>query len=271
MVGADLVAGGNGPVKKIEEFAWRQGDVLPSELAATITLDAQPLEGGSREFGYIVTGDCNVLHDDLVEEPVVEVLIGRVIDAPNGNYTNGKNPRRLHIGAARAGELVTLEFLAARRGSLLRRTLATARPGDGPILSQAGRLLLANWWAGGRYLRPSFPNAFNERVRRANARNRIEKLLKPHRDRILGVFVVVHPDVELKSDQDYVVILRMVITDEANDDSDSRDLIDDTVYGPLIELLRTGTGIQVSDHDLQSESEFSFADYRRMRRFEWIT
>jgi hypothetical protein len=267
MEGADS-PDGNATVKKIEELAWRQGSILPSELIAPLRFDAGLLPDGQYEFGYIVTGDCNVLHHDLVEEPVVEVIVGTVVEEANGTYTNGKNPRRLHIGAVADGKQVTLEFRAARRASLQRETLATARPGNGPTLSEAGRLLLANWWAGGRYLRPSFPNAFNDRVRQADKKRRIERLLKPHREHILGVFVVVYPDAELTSNEDYTVVLRMVITDEADSDPACRDSIDNDAYGPLIDLLRTGTGIQVSDDDLQSESDFTYADYRRMLRFE---
>ena len=268
MDGADSPIDDNAVVKRIKEHAWRQGSVLPSSLVTRLLLDSGPSADHQQEFGYVVTGDCNVLHNDLVDEPVVEILTARVVAEANGTYTNGKNPRRLHVGASLAGNPITLEFRAAGRASLSRRSLATTPPGEGPVLSETGRLLLANWWAGGRYLRPSFPNSFNARVGRANRKNRVEKLLKPHRDDILGVFVVVYPDTELGADQDYTLILRMVVTDTAYDNEECRDSIDNGAYGPLIDFLTTGTGIQVKDHLLQSESDFKFADYRRMHRLE---
>src|ERR1700739_1372246 len=86
-------------VSTIRAHGLRLGKCLPPALAACVRIEGGAAVDMQSELAYLVTGDCNILHEDLREEPTIDVLLASPIAEPNGNFTNGKNPRRLHLVA----------------------------------------------------------------------------------------------------------------------------------------------------------------------------
>lgn len=257
----------NGMAQAIVQRDWRQGSTLPPSLYEHIVSSTGTVPGSAIGTAFILTGDCNIVHHDFDVEPTIEVLWATAASAVDGNYTQRKNPRVLHIELG-GGNPGTLEFRVTQHGRISRAHLADADPSTTPNLTTDQRRLLAEWWAVGRYLRSSFPDAFNRRLSAVNGKKKIlENLLKGHRDDILGVFVKIKPDLELPVDRSYDVILRMVLTSDA--DRTRRDSIEAQCYEPFLDNLQAANGLNVIDDDLLSEEDFPYSDSRRMHRLEY--
>lgn len=258
------------PTARIVEYGWRQGCVLPPSMFHALRVDGDWTPDPSVDIAVVLTGDCNVQHHDLSHEPVVDVVCGRVVPDSNGNYTNRKHPRVLHLTIAGREAPAVVEFVAWRRATLVRLALAEAPPSESPPLTAPARRMLADWWAIGRYQRSSFPNAFNKRFQIANGKKRVfEHLMKEMRDEVLAVYLIVVPDEDLPPEKDYRVILRVVLTEEASEDPATLARVEKQFYEPFFDQLNGAEGIDVVDHNLLSEKHFPMSDFRRMARLEF--
>ena len=84
------------------ETPWRQGHVLCAK--ARVALELRHADADATCV-VVISHDCDLASDDLDAEPHVEVIIGRVVSAPNGNFSWGKAPRTLHLPMQRNGGL----------------------------------------------------------------------------------------------------------------------------------------------------------------------
>src|SRR3990172_2077040 len=75
-------------VKEISQRKWSRGSIL----ASTGTINSLP----KGEY-VVISHDCDILHHSLDDEPNIEVMRLKAIPSVDGNFTNGKNIRKLHI------------------------------------------------------------------------------------------------------------------------------------------------------------------------------
>jgi hypothetical protein len=73
---------------------WRQGHVLPAASARELGLVHN--EADDDPVALVISHDCDIVASND-KEPDCEVIPGRHIELPDGNFTNAKNPRRLHL------------------------------------------------------------------------------------------------------------------------------------------------------------------------------
>lgn len=91
------------------DTAWQQGFVLNKASATQLGLIHPDAKDDT--LVVIISHDCDLL-EPLAIEPNCEVILGRKIDSINGLYTNGKNPRRLHLSfSAGSADVVSLHQL----------------------------------------------------------------------------------------------------------------------------------------------------------------
>ncbi len=137
---------------------WRQGKFLANATAAELGLT----DGGPDALVIVVTHDCDLTQ--LPEsEPTIEIVIGRQIEKEsfNGNFSNAKNARKLHLPIEGANKPY-LELIAARKQSIDKTSLLNQLPA--PIeLSEQSKTTLGRWLAK-RYRRSAFPDAFETRL-----------------------------------------------------------------------------------------------------------
>ncbi|MEA3087179.1 MAG: hypothetical protein QOC89_4876 [Paraburkholderia sp.] len=79
----------------------------------------------------VVSHDSDLANDNLDAEPDVEVIVGRLVATPNGNFSWGKAPRTLHLSMTRDGGLVTVELIATSKRLIPKRELAQFEPDSG--------------------------------------------------------------------------------------------------------------------------------------------
>jgi len=141
-----------------------------------------------------VSHDCDLAQDPN-SEPAVEVIIGRRVDAADGNFTHGKNPRRLHVSAVEAGAAICVELTATARRSIPKQDLAGHAPSATILIDPTGRNTL-QYWLAARYRRSAFPDAFDNYLTETGIARRMAKILEPLGNHILAVFFDVDGGIE---------------------------------------------------------------------------
>ena len=108
------------------ETPWRQGHVLCEE--ALTALDLRHAVDAGATCTVVISHDCDLANADLNAEPDVEVIVGRVVTAADGNFSWGKAPRKLHLPMQRDGNTVTVELVATGKRLVPKGALAKFKP-----------------------------------------------------------------------------------------------------------------------------------------------
>ncbi len=134
----------------------------------------------------VISHDCDIASDPNTE-PLIEAIAGAKVTGPNGNFTNGKNPRRLHLAATESGTIIWIELAAGARLTIHKADLAKHTPCPKTSLSPANRNRLQAWLAA-RYRRSGFPDKFDLQLSNTGVYERLTKILRPLDDHIIAVF-----------------------------------------------------------------------------------
>lgn len=170
---------------------WRQGLWLSAESVQALGL----LSGESAEelAVIVISHDCD-LAQNPESEPVVEVIVGRVVAKANGTYTNTKNLRRLHLPCTAGTRQVTVELnatdkrLVAKRASDVTHGLAGHVP-EPSVRLRPEELRILQMWLAARYRRAAFPDEFDRRLKdETKLAERLGRLFKTTGFHISAVF-----------------------------------------------------------------------------------
>ena len=91
------------------QIPWRHGHVLTAETVTALRLLPQA-ETPDSVVVLIISHDCDIASDPSIE-PIVEAIGGTKVAGADGNFTNGKNPRRLHLAATESGTTIWIELV----------------------------------------------------------------------------------------------------------------------------------------------------------------
>ncbi|WP_315787013.1 MULTISPECIES: hypothetical protein [unclassified Bradyrhizobium] len=142
------------------QTTWEQGRILSA--ASVVRLGLAP-SGQDGVVAVLISHDCDVI-ESAANEPFCEILVGRKIEAPNGNFTNGKSPRRLHLVFSGGAEHLTVEFFAADKQTVRKEALLAETPDEAVRLTGDEHYTLQSWLAA-RYYRPIFADEFDRRLK----------------------------------------------------------------------------------------------------------
>ncbi|WP_192983354.1 hypothetical protein [Pseudomonas sp. EggHat1] len=163
---------------------WRQGYLLQPETVRELEL--APNLPPEKVAAVIASHDCDLAQPPDTE-PFVEVVLGTFLDgAPNGNYTNCKNLRRLHVGFSATGEEVHVEIDTNRRALIPKDAVDNPRHGLSEHLPSPSHRMtnrehgVFQRWLAARYRRAAFPDEFDRRLKEET--KIAEKLAKAFKD-----------------------------------------------------------------------------------------
>lgn len=177
--------------------AWRQGSVLPKEACAALNL--QYGNGDAQIVAVVVSHDCDLAQDPL-QEPEVELMLGRVIDKPDGNCTHAKNPRKLHLEFDGESAFIG-EFVATAKCSVKKDLLLPCFSPDPACHLRPENHNALQFWLASRYRRSAFPDEFDRRLTsETGLSQKIAKIIKQHGVHLSGIFFDVDEGQEVKRD-----------------------------------------------------------------------
>ena len=152
----------------IRQQGWRQGAVLGDALVADL-VDRGMLLSGYREGNplcMVVSQTCDLIHDSFEAEPNFWMLPAWPMPGPkpDGSLTNAKNPRRYQFTLDNGEGATVYDSPIYGLTSLDRALLADHAPSNTKIPPEELKKLLH--WITLRFIRPAFPDAFNDRLRK---------------------------------------------------------------------------------------------------------
>ncbi|MDD5037618.1 MAG: hypothetical protein PHE55_23055 [Methylococcaceae bacterium] len=235
-----------------QNTSYRQGSVLSSDV---VVCCLEITNGG--QFAVVISHDCDIANN-AEKEPFVEVIIAQAISRMDGNCSQAKNPRLLHIEFTRHDQPCSMELSATEKRTISKFDLIDSAPDSSFSLSDSNRQILSRWLAA-RYRRHAFPDALNRRLGQA-----FEKNLKKSTDEILAVFIDYQPrNEELPENEPYELWV-YVVADTAKLGSIEKAK---TVARAFKETLGKQKGLDIVECDAVTDAEFTLADTRRTFEF----
>lgn len=239
--------------------------MLPREL---VPEGALPRSVTADSKLIVISHDCDLVNPSLEAEPYVEIVVARpkTSDQRNSLLFYGKNPRRVQFFAQEAGDRRLYEINIHEKFRLDRRILGAGTRDKTISIGPEDILVLAKW-AMRRYHRPSLPSAFQNRISSAIKGKLCRKLEKDGED-VLSVYLGLNKLEELKPEEPYLALLRIVVAPEVLED-DEREKRVIGVVSEVRKLLAQCPGITIEDADVASEAEITLQDLRHLVRWDF--
>ncbi len=259
----------------VAQRGWQTGSVLPADLlpqlAPYLTRPGQAATAVGADDWLVVTSQtCDILASRLDAEPYVEVLHCRpVAGKPRKGRRDLQSTRYLDFRPNRAthAELVLAAHAIVDRFIIPRELLAAYAPDPARRLSDVASRRVLDWYAL-RAKRPSWPNAFVDRI--SGAKDALEDALATLVDEIAEVRVAIEEnDVELEPGQPYHVAVCFVVDETIwNTDADGRAAIYEA-FSRFVGELAACEGIEVNDELSQVISGGEFRWQAAQLTDEW--
>ncbi len=251
---------------------WRQGHLLGNDAIEALRLHhAVPPD---QTLVIVASHDCD-LAQAPEGEPVVEVVVGRLVTEKDGNCTHAKNARKLHVEFAGAA-VFWAEFEATAKLSIDKRALNDFVPRPEARLSPENHAIFQMWLAS-RYRRSAFPDEFERRlIKELKLHEKIAKAVKPHGELIAGVFFDVDEGAEVTRDgPDDIYTLDITILHTADPDFGAGERAADTAAkaietafkDKLFDPTKTWQHIELRSCDRVSESVLTYQQFRQLKRW----
>jgi hypothetical protein len=250
---------------------WRQGHLLSADAVEALGL-SHPT-ASERTLAIVASHDCD-LAQAPINEPFVELLIGRTVDELDGNFTHAKVPRRLHLMLG--DEVPCLaEFEATAKVSIAKEALGEFAPRSESYLSPEGASTF-QFWLASRYRRSAFPDEFEQRLKHQKLADKISKALKPHGDLISGIFFDVDEGREVtREGAEDLYTLDIYVLHPAEPDfakaeaaaTRSVEVISKAFTERLFNPTRTWRYIELRACEVVGESVLTYQQFKQLKRW----
>lgn len=250
---------------QLEEAGWRQGSVVnPLDLQHLLDSIGIPYEVDL--VLLLASQSCDIANNNVESDPYIELSVARRIEGAKGHLTHNKNPRILHTYITcrmSNGEVSTeenLELKAFEKIAIPKEKLVGLLP-DLDSLLEDRQLQSYVAWLAARYSRPALPTAFNNRIRVADPKGKLRDKAKKSNAHLVGIYVEILPDAEIKDDESYSVNLLGLLPAGFVGDSNKAE----NAINAYAEILRNA-GMEVVSA-IHTEDHISLASIKRFKRF----
>ena len=162
---------------------WRQAHLLTDEAFKGLFDDIDDRDA----IGVVISHSCDLAQSSEAE-PSVEVIVGRIVAAPDGNFSHAKNARTLHVAAdLEQGGTAYVELRATNKRIVGKDRLADYAPDTRRTIPSVERDTLQRWLAA-RYRRSAFPDEFDRRLSDCGIPAKLSKILAPLGREIVCLF-----------------------------------------------------------------------------------
>lgn len=201
----------------IKGNGWALGKIFSNKSASSICSLIREEHKGDNCIFIAVTHDCSVIIPSLINEPFLEYLAVKQIDKENGQFTNARNIRRLHLEIEQNGEVAWYEATMAMRGFVCREKIVECLTDDRYSLTTESLNILKRWLAN-RYISQTFPDRFNQ-LTNSLVKGSKSPLIKAFNTNVgkacHSIFISLTPDNrDLIEDESYGVVIALLFRDE---------------------------------------------------------
>ncbi|ARG38648.1 hypothetical protein ACXLRP_003443 [Acinetobacter baumannii] len=249
----------------MEEKGWLQGCIIYGEDLAIINkLLMDPLP----EDAVLVAASqsCDIAN---LSEPYIEFSIGTVIPKIDGNFTFNKNPRKLHLSFEHElnGNISELkvELIASKKIQIEKECLPkTFEPNQSFALTAHNIGIYVDWLAS-RYKRPALPTQFDRRFDDAWRKKKRLKQSESVSEFLIGIYIKIYPEIELKTEPYDVQLLALVVPDLAREQFSHIE----NLLKQYVESMREAGFILDTEQPFRitTEAKISVATLKQFKRF----
>lgn len=253
-------------MSRLTGIKWRQGDILSltnfPKCNLAITTD-DPL-------AVAISHSCDICSD----EPAIEFVSAKIATEGDGNYTNAKHLRKLHLPIHSEDKQLILELIANNKFAIQKHELSGIEPTANFVLNEAQRKILQEWLSA-RYKRHALPDALQARL--DPVFDFLEKQGKKNSDKVLGYWINYDPvNDELPSDQTYDFFLYIVYLSDNPEWRLQAEAIVHLIkenFSILVQKTINLGKVKLVDCRAYSEEEFTIKDQRRTihYRFDYLS
>jgi hypothetical protein len=120
---------------------WRQGSVLTSESVKALNVSSQ-----HDALVVVISHDCDLAN---TAETFSEAIICKKISNVDGNYSNGRNARKLHLSiVTKEGATLNLELEHSNRMQISQSSIGeVGQPSDSEAVVGEEKRILKHWLA----------------------------------------------------------------------------------------------------------------------------
>ncbi len=254
------------------ESQWRQGHLLDRD--AIIALELCRVEELDLIVVMVISQDCDLTQDPK-QEPLVEIVVGRVVEREDGNNTNAKNARKLHLVIECDEGPFCAEFVATAKSAVDKQALSEYAPRTDAYLEPENVATLQQWLAS-RYRRSAFPDQFEARLKEAKLNAKISKIAKKLGAHISGIFFDVDEGREVSHegpDDTYLLDINILYTTEPDPkraESDAIQMakeIEDAFKKALFEPMNKWQQIELRYCEETSEAALTYETFRQLKKW----
>ncbi len=239
----------------LRQIDWRQGDIVAihcNSVLIAASIDKKP-EYSDNSIVCLISQDCDiVLNTD--KEPYIELLKGEILEKKSEQYSNLKSPRILDI---RIDDRI-VRFSIHDRFRVSKNAFFSVEKHPSFHFNNSGKDILRRWISR-RYVRAAFPDAFNLRLQKNDA---FQRLLKSDLARaISGVWIDV-PDNELPDNSTYNVRIIVGIQDDLD-----REILSELEQA-FMKAFSTCTDIIITDIQFSTYDDITLRHLLAFRRLD---
>jgi hypothetical protein len=249
---------------------WRQGHLLsPESLKVLFSKNDDP-----DQIGVVISHPCDLAQDPAAE-PNAEVIIGKRVESPDGNFSHGKNARKLHLPVTAGTTRVVIQISATDKCNVEKFKLADWTPEPAYQMS-AEELSILQHWLAARYRRTAFPDEFDDRLNKARIPSRLTKLLEPLGEVVVCLFFDVDDGKELERSGDddvYSLSIQVLYSDRVKPDAEqiagkAAQAIESIFTGKFLDKeSKTWKKIELDNCEAISERAISYYQSRNFKNW----
>jgi hypothetical protein len=256
---------------------WRQGDVFAPETASQLGL-VLPV-ARDQTLVVVISHDCDLIQPPK-KEPVVEVIVGRRIPKPDGNFTFAKNPRTLHLPLEENGAQIYIELHAKDKRCIQKTDLKNHKPNPAIAIVPNNRSVLQQWLAE-RYRRTALPDELERRLRERRFHEEVKRIVAPHGSHLIAILLDVDDgqSVEREAGENYILSIFVLYSTE-KDPLEAEKVagcvaraLEDAARKRWYDEKRGWQGIELRECQAVSDSVLPYAAGMRLARlnFDYIS
>lgn len=243
---------------------WRQGSILKEEDAQSLGL----VEPDTGELAILISHDCDIPNQT---EPDLEFIVGTVVDTEKPEYLSAQNPRTLHLRLIdEGGQPRYLELTHSRKKFVAKGEFDSepTEPDSNLRLEPDDKRVLKQWLSA-RYGRPSFPDAFQERLI-PKVREKMKRAAKQHAEHLIGLFFDLDEDRQEELDDGEPYFLKISVVYRAESGPDAREAAEATasrlqeIFNAHFEPPERATDIALAACTAVADTHMTLADIRRV-------
>ena len=185
--------------QKMIDAGWKQGALVNPDSF-----------GHADAFAYVVLNQtCDCINPKFETEPWLELLpLVKLPGKPDSRLKNGRNPRQIHFQVCEGGKELWVQAKIAEIVHFDRAEQLSLKIASDYNLPPAVLEHLVQWRAA-RYVRPAFPDAFENAFRPLT--DPFAKIIGPFEDQIDSMLISLAPFAELVEDERYEIELHLMI------------------------------------------------------------